>query len=173
MKKLVLILLCVSMVLSLTACGFSKRIVEAAENKAETVKTFRCDDLSIELTNDFMTMNFIDDTYNFIWGSGDVTVMGLYSEFEDDILQNMDVFEYAQAFRDNLSESDPSEVTLLDTIPTIEHTTIDEKGEKMIYLLAFYKAEHGIWLVTFGAEEDDYSEHYSDICKYAKTVKCN
>ena len=172
MKKIISILLCMVMVLSLCACDFAKDIIDLTVNDTAVAKTFECGSLSLELNSDFLTMDFVDDNYEFIWGTEDVTIMGLMTEFEQDVLDNMTALDYATLFREQISDFNPSEISNLDGIPIMEYTNAGDDGD-VTFLLTFYEATDGIWLVMFGADADVYSEHYTSFCEYAKTVRCN
>lgn len=172
MKKIIVCFIAIIMVLSLCACDFAKDLIDSSLNITARAKTFQCGSLSIELNSEFLTMNFIDDSYDFIWGTDEITVMGIFSEFDKETLDNMTALDYATIFRDQIAHVDPTEIADLDGIPTMQYTTTEDDDETTV-LIACYEATDGIWVVMFGVDADDYTEYYASICEYAKTVKCS
>lgn len=167
MKRILSILLCLTFLFSLCGCVFAKDLKDSTVNLVAKEKSFKHEDFNITLTSDFLTMDFVDESYDFIWGTEDITVMGLLVKLDDDILNGITAYDYAIAFCEEMQE--PVQVKTLDGIPITEYEA-ENKGNTYKYLVSFYKSSSGIWVVMFGAEPDDYSKHYSELCKYAKSV---
>ena len=99
MKKFFAVLMVVLLTFSLCGCDFLKDVSDMAQNKVAQAKTFEFDGLSIDLTTDFMRMNFVDEDYDFIVGTVGITIMGakwLNSETE---LGDFTVTEFAEYHR--------------------------------------------------------------------------
>ena len=69
MKKFITVILAVCFILSLSGCSFLKDVSDMAQNEIPQAKTFKADGLSIDLTTDFLNMDFVDKDYNFIIGA--------------------------------------------------------------------------------------------------------
>lgn len=174
MKRLISILICVAMMFSLCACDLVDDIADMTENVQAVPKTFEYNDFTIELTSDFLTMDFVDDEYDFIWGTTQITIMGLLAEMEPDVLENITAFDYATAYREEIKKAniEPSKIEDLDGIPVMKYTTDSAMGELSV-MTAFYKGSQGVWVVLYNVRTDIYDENYKAICQYAKSVKCN
>ncbi len=163
MRKIISVIACFAILFCLCSCGFDAENLDKLINGEPKVKVFQIDGLYIELNRDFMKMNFISDEYDFIFGDGDVTVLGLYSAVE-----GVTAEEYAEYFYESLEGADPAGVTKVGEVPTVGYTSVDDEVHR--YIVAFYETDGGIWSVTFGGEERSYNERYEDICKYIKSV---
>lgn len=169
MKKVASILMVLCLVVSLAGCDFLKDVADSA--KVEEPKTFEFDGISIELTTNFLRMEFISDEYDFIVGDEILSVFGIKVDTEGTDLEDMTATEYAQNFRTLMADYEPTEITFIDDIPTMQYTEGDE-DEKQTCAVTFFKGEKYIWLVCFAAAAEDFDDLYDDICSYAKTVKC-
>jgi len=165
MKKIISILVCVAILASLSSCAFARDFFDMSVNVVEKEKSFEYEDFSIMLTTSFLTVDFISEEYSFIWGDGDVTVMGLEVD-----LEGVSAEDYAVAFAENLGYADGECVGELDGIPTIEYEA-ENDGELFRYLVFVYESADGFWVVIMGSEEDIYEEQYENICKYARSVQ--
>lgn len=171
MKKIISVLICLCLIFSLCGCSFVKDITDSAV-KGKTAKRFDFDGVSIQLTNEFLRMDFISEDYEFVVGNEDITLMGMKTDFKDTALADYSAKEFAGYFKELMADSNPTEVKEDDGIPSIEYTT-REGDDNMTCILKFYKGSSSFWILCFTVEADDYSEHYPEICKYAKTVKCS
>ena len=171
MKRLLVVLLAVCMTFSLCACTFAKDVADSTLNIKAKAKTFEFDGISIELTTDFMRMDFISEEYDFIVGTETLTLMGIKMDNGETALGDMPVKDFAENFRSLMLDSNPTKITLIDNIPTMQYTA-SEDGEEQTIAVMFYKASDCFYVLCFGADSEDFNEQYEDICKYAKTVKC-
>ena len=171
MKKILALILVACMAFSLCACDFAKDLADSTLNIKAQAKTFDFDGISIELTTDFVRMDFISDEYDFIVGTETLTLMGIKVDSEDTALNDVSVKDYAESFRSLMLSSNPTEITLIDDIPTMQYTA-SEDGDEQTIAVMFYKGSDCFYVLCFGASSDTFKEQYKDICKYAKTVKC-
>ncbi len=171
MKRMVSIITVALLLLSLCACDFLKDAADMVENEEAKPKTFAFDGISIELTTDFLRMDFISEEYDFIVGDDVLAVMGMKVAFDDIDISNYTVKEFAENFHQAFEENNPTDLTDLDGIPVFQYRVIDEEDDQTM-AVTFYKAEDCFWLVMFGADTTDFEGVYADVCRYAKSVKC-
>lgn len=172
MKKLLSVLMAVCLMLSLCGCNFLKDVADMSANGTPKTKTFEFDGLSIELTTDFLQMDFIDEEYDFIVGSEKLTITGIKMLHSDTQFQDFTVSEFADYFRFSMDIENPTELTDLDGIPTMQYTAPSDDGEDQRVAMMYYKADDAFWILCFVTPADKFEGMYDKICKYAKTVKC-
>lgn len=172
MKKTLSILMAVCLLFSLCGCTFLKDVTDFALNDEAVAKTFRFDGISIELTTDFLRMDSLKENYDFVVGTDTLSVLGLKMPDAETGLRDFTVREYAENFHSLVEELGPDEVTEIDGIPMFKYRDTDEDGE-MTLALTFYRGSDCFWIIFFSAETENFDGFYSDICKYAKTVKCD
>jgi hypothetical protein len=169
MKKVIAVLICIGFVFTLCGCTFLKDVADSAG--IEKPKVFEYEGVSIELTTDFFRMDdLLSEDYDFVIGDGDVTVMGIKAVLDDAGQTTPD--EFAELYRSVISQQNPTEVTTLDGIPTFQFVMKENEEDDLKVAVMFYKGSGPIWVVTFATDVEDFNEHYDDICKFAKTVKC-
>lgn len=156
---------------SLCSCDFAKDVADSAINEKAKAKTFELDGVSIKLTTDFLRMDFVSKDYDFVVGDEELTVMGLEMDFDESEVESLTVLEFAEFFRSNMLDSDPTEVEEMSGIPVFEYRADSDDGEELTTAVMFYKGDDCFWAICFAAETDDFDELYDDICKYAKSVK--
>ena len=170
MKKFFAVILMLLLTVALCGCDFLKDVNDMAENPVAKPKTFEAEGISIELTTDFLQMGFVDEDYDFIIGDKTLTVMGekwLNSETE---LGDFTVNEFAEYHRFLLEQINPTELSDLDGIPTMQYKTPADDGGNITAAVTYYKTEDCFWVVTFAADSEKFSKIYDDICKYAKSI---
>lgn len=77
MRKFLSVLMVICLMFSLCGCAFLRDVADSTVNNDEKVKVFDFEGLSIELTTDFLRMDFISEDYDVIVGDGEITVMGI------------------------------------------------------------------------------------------------
>ena len=169
MKKLLAIFTVICVMFSLCGCVFLKDMADSAG--FEKPKTFEYDGLSIELTNDFLRMDFVSEEYDFIIGTEEITVLGVKVDVEDN--ENISDMDYAVAFRNAFIDNNPTELTEISSIPTLNYEFSDDNGKNQTAAVMFYKGTDCFWVVTFATLSNNFDELYDEICGYAKTVKCD
>lgn len=165
MKKILAVLMAILLIFTLCACDFLKDVKDMAENEVAQPKTFEAEGISIGLTTDFLQMDFVDKDYDFIFGDKTLTVMGekwLNSETE---LGDFTVAEFAEYHRFLLEKINPTALSDLEGIPTMQYTT-----EDITAAIMYYKATDCFWIVTFACDSDKFTNIYDDITQYAKSV---
>lgn len=172
MKKVISVLLCAVLMLSLCSCQFVQDLADMTQNGTPVAKTFEKDGFSIELDSSFLTMDFISEEYAFIWGNAHTTVMGLFVEYGDILPEGTAVETYAKAFRETLEGVTPSELRTEGGVFMLDYEGDAEDGGVMSILTSFHQAEDGIWIVMYSVPSDEYEERYETLCGYAKSVKC-
>lgn len=168
MKKVLALFMVICFMTTLCGCTFLKDVSDLSGK--EEPKTFQFDGVSIELTTEFLRMDFISKDYDFVVGTDDLTVMGVKAAMEDN--EEISVMDYAEVYHSVIADMNPTEITEMEGIPTLQCVMDDEDGEDTRVAVMFYKGTDCFWVILFAADTDDFSEHYNDICKYAKTVKC-
>ena len=171
MKKILSFLLVVCLLFSLSGCDFIADIADNAINDEVKPKTFEFEGISIELTTEFLRMDFISDDYEFVVGNGEISVFGMKLPFEETELGECSVQEIAEYFHSAMEEDKPTEVTQIDGIPTFQYSAVED-GETQTIAVMMYKAKDCFWMLLFGGETDDFYDEYDEICRYAKSVKC-
>ena len=171
MKKLIAVILAVCFIFSLSGCSFLKDVSDMAQNEIPQAKTFKADGLSIDLTTDFLQMDFVDKDYNFIIGNDDLTVMGEKWLNSDTELGDFTVGEFAEYHRFLLEKINPTILNDMDGIPTMKYTTTADDGGEITAAVMYYKSDDSFWIVTFAADTDKFLKLYDEICTYAKSVK--
>ena len=169
MKKILCILLALSLMLCFSAC-------DSVENTLETLvltanaKTFTVDELTLELTRDFMRMDILVPDTDFCISSGDVVIAGWRSALTQD--DRLSAWDYAESFRQVMQEPTMTAVTDLHGIPTMQYRTLDADGEAQTVLVAVYEGAQCLWLVEYVFDQEDYDELYPTVEQYALSVTC-
>lgn len=171
MKKLLAFALTICMLFSLTGCNLVADLSDSVNNTTPTEKTFDFDGLSIDLNTDFLRMEFIDDSFDFIVGDGDVTVMGIKVPFEGEDYSNITALDYAELFRDALTENAPTEVTSVSDIPQFEYATAQDDGAEQTNMVTVFKAEDCFWVVQFAFLSGDANDLRPLAQSYAETIE--
>lgn len=171
MKKVLSVVVVLVLCLSLCGCAFARDVADSTLNIKEKAKTFYFDGISIELTTDFLQMDFISDDYDFIVGTEDLTIMGIKLLNSETQMGDCTVDEFAENFRSLLLENNPTEIIKIDGIPAMQYISTEGDDVQTIAVM-YYKGSDCFWVLCFAAESDDFVENYNDICKYAKSVKC-
>lgn len=171
MKKTISLLLCFCLAFCLCGCDFLRDVADSA-NGEKTPKTFDFEGISMELTNEFLRMDFISEKYDFVVGNEKLSVMGIKMDSKESNLENLSVLEFAKFFRELMKDDNPTEVTEISQIPTMQYTTTDDDGENQTAAVMFYKGTDCFWIVCFVTKTDNFEESYEEICGYAKTVVC-
>ncbi len=169
MKKILALIMIVCLMLSLCGCTFLKDLSDSTRD--EEPKTFEYDGISIELTTNFVRMDFVSEEYDLVIGNDDLTVIGVKAVLDDG--GTTSAAEFAEIYRSVIEKHNPTEVTELDGIPTLQCIMKEDGEEDLKVATMFYKGSSCLWVVCFAADEDEFSGQYDDICKYAKTVKCD
>lgn len=170
MKRIISILVCVAILASLSSCAFVKDLMTRSVNLLEREKEFVFEDLSITLTTSFMTLDFINDEFSFIWGDGNVTVMGIEVDVGEEMIKEVSTEDYAAVYASELEGVSEDDIGDLNGIPTILYS-VDNGDGVFTYLICFYETSDSFWVVMLGSEEDIYEEEYDNICKYAASVQ--
>ena len=170
MKKFFAVLMAVLLTFTVCGCDFLKDVSDMVQNEVAQAKTFEFDGLSIDLTTDFMRMNFVDEDYDFIVGTGELTIMGEKWLNSDTGLEEFTASEFAEYHRFLLEKANPTELTDLQGIPTLQYETTGDDGAVIKAAVMYYKSTDGFWLVTFAGNSDDFEKAYNDICVYAQSV---
>ncbi len=172
MKKILAVFLTVTcLMLCLSGCSFFKDVKDLALNDEAMAKTFEFDGVSIELTTDFLRMDSLKEDYNFAVGSETMSILGLKMLDSETEMGNVTIKEFAEDFHSLMEEFSPEEITEIDGIPTFKYRNTDDEVE-MTLALTFYRGSDCFWIIFFSAESENFEGLYSDICKYAKTIKC-
>lgn len=172
MKKILAVILAlVCFMMCLSGCTFLKDVTDLVLNDEAKAKTFEFDGISIELTTDFLRMDSLKEDYDFAVGSETVSVLGLKMLDSETEMGNASVKEFAEEFHSLVEELGAEEITEIDGIPTFKYQSTEE-DEEITLALTFYRGKDCFWIVFFSAESENFDGLYSDICKYAKTVKC-
>lgn len=171
MKKVLAILTVISLMLCLCGCTFLKDLTDFTLNDEAVAKTFEFEGVSIELTTDFLRMDSLKGDYDFAVGTESMSILGLKMPDAETEMGDFTVLEYAEAFRTNVEELGPEAITEIDGIPTFNYRDSDEDGE-ITLALTFHRGSDCFWILFFSAESQNFDGLYSDMCKYAKTVKC-
>lgn len=170
MKKIFAVLLAFCLLFTLVGCDFIKDVADST--KIEESKVFDFDGISIELTTDFLRMDFVSEDYEFIVGNEDLTIMGIKIPNSETEMSQLTVTEFAENFRSLLMQNNEvTEIAEMDEIPTMQYCEDSDEGEQTVAMM-YYKATDCFWIVCFAAFSDEFDDMYDDICKYAKTVKC-
>ena len=171
MRKIFATLMAVYLIFSLCGCDFLKDVSDKAANDVAKPKTFEMDGVSIELTTDFLQMDFVDEDYDFIIGDETLTIMGEKWLNSDTELGDFTVQEFAEYHRFLLEKVNPTILNDMDGIPTMKYTTSKNKDEDITAAVMYYKADDCFWIITFACNSDEFLKIYNDICEYAKSVK--
>lgn len=171
MKKMICILLALMLMLSFSAC-------DSVENTLETLvltasaKTFTVDNLSIELTRDFMRMDILVPDTDFCISSEDVVIAGWRIDFDVNDAEDITAWDYAAVFREAMEEPTMTEVASLEGIPTMQYESVDADGDPQTVFIAVYESSQCLWLLEFIFDLEDYDELYPQVEQYALSVTC-
>lgn len=171
MKKMICILLALMLMLSFSAC-------DSVENTLETLvltasaKTFTIDNLSIELTRDFMRMDILVPDTDFCISSEDVVIAGWRIDFDENDAEDITAWDYAAAFREAMEEPTMTQITALEGIPTMQYKSVDADGDSQTVFIAVYESSQCLWLLEFIFDLEDYDELYPQVEQYALSVTC-
>lgn len=168
MKKILSAFLVFCLLLSLCGCTFLSDVADMGEK--EEPKIFEFDDISMELTTKYLRMDFVSEDYEFIVGNDVLTIMGTEVEFEDTDLAKLTVIEFAEYFRGLMVDNNPTEISEIDGIPTMQYTAISDSKEQTA-TIKYYKSDESFWIICFVIDSKNYEDLSDDIKKFAKTVK--
>ncbi len=168
MKKILSMLLTFCLLLSLCGCTFLSDVAEMGEK--EEPKTFEFDDVSIELTTKYLRMDFISEDYEFVVGNTELSIFGTKVEHDETDLQKLTVLEFAEYFRGLMLSNNPTEISEIDGIPTMQYIATEDSKE-YTNVVKFYKSDDSFWMISFVILSEKYDDMSDDIRKFAKTVK--
>lgn len=171
MKKVLAILMAFAMIFCVCGCNFAKDIKDKMDNDVPQPKTFEDTGISIELTTDFLRMDFVDEDYDFIIGNEIITIMGEKWSNNETGFEEFGLYEFAEYYRLLFESVNPTIVSDMEGIPTIKYTTTKKDGGDITAAVMFYESADSFWAVTFATDSDEFLKNYDDICKYAKSVK--
>lgn len=172
MKKAFSFGLIILICFSFCGCGFLGDVADMANNDEAVAKVFDLDGISIELTSDFLRMDFVNEDFDFIVGTEYLTVMGIKVDDDGSGIIDYSVLEFAEQFRSLLESDEPSEITVTDGIPTFQYRSVSDDVDQTNAVM-FYKGSDCFWTVSFITNTDVFDGTYDEILKYAKTVKCD
>ena len=168
MKKIIAALMVLCLTFSLCGCAFLKDISDST-GKVEP-KVFEYDGLSIELTTEFLRMDFLSEENEFTVGTEDLSIFGI--KIVEEGVEDISLEDYAETFHSMLEYDDVTSLTYLDGIPTMQYTEPDDLGNDTRIAVMVYKGTDCFWLIIFTAEPEVFDKEYDNIVKYAKSVKC-
>ncbi len=171
MKKILAVLMALCLIFSLCGCDFLKDVSDKAANDVAKPKTFEMDGVSIELTTDFLQMDFVDEDYDFIIGDETLTIMGEKFLNSETDFGDFSAQEFAEYHRFLLENINPTIISDLEGIPTMKYTTTKDDGKEITASLMYYKAKDCFWILTFATDSDKFLKLNKDINEYAKSVK--
>ena len=170
MKKLLAAVIVFCLAFSVIGCNFVKDISDSA-GKVKA-KTFEFDGISIELTTDFLRMDFLVEDYDFVVGNEDMAIMGTKILKDESGFDDYSLTEYAEYVYGEMEDLDPTGLTDVDGIPTVQYKSVED-GEEQTVVMMFYEGTGCFWVLYFGGDTNEVDAHYNDICTYAKSVKCD
>lgn len=174
MKKIIALLLCLTMLFSFASCEKS----DTTPNNDPQPVTITGpdfvynDELKLSLTEEFKQV--VCEGYAACYVSDKVTVYVIREDLTKltDEQANMSTLEYAEAFRYQNSYSKPSAVSTSSRIISLTGThTPDGKTDathKSLY--SMYKSSKAFWTIQFSCSVDDYSDLSRDFTKWAQSV---
>lgn len=171
MKKFFSLLIVSILLFSLCSCDSLEDALDALD--AAKIKTFQVENLSIDLNENFYRMDRLAEQFDFCISSEDMVIFGSRVDFAENDLSGVSLWDYAEAFRNNMDQSTMSELTDLNGIPTMQYEAYDNDNEKQIVFIALYEASDCFWMLQFISEKDDFRENAPLIHQYAQSVKCN
>ena len=171
MKKILCILLALSLMLCFSACDSIENTLETLVLTANA-KTFTVDELTLELTRDFMRMDILVPDTDFCISSGDVVIAGWRIDYDENELEDISARDYAAAFREAMDEPTMTEIADLNGIPTMQYQSINADDETQTVFIAVYESSQCLWLLEFIFDLEDYDELYPTVEQYALSVTC-
>lgn len=171
MKKFFCIILALSLMLCFSACDSIENTLETLVLTANA-KTFTVDNLSIELSRDFMRMDILVPDTDFCISSDDVVIAGWRIDYDENELEDISARDYAAAFREAMDEPTMTEIADLNGIPTMQYQSINADDETQTVFIAVYESSQCLWLLEFIFDLEDYDELYPTVEQYALSVTC-
>lgn len=157
-KKILACILSAASLLLFAGCG-TTNVKKAKE------KTFSVDGMNITLTKGFTKTDM--EGYTACFDSSEIAVFAL-KESADSTLSLLD---YAASILEANKSKTPSNIEMLDGVPTIEYTyKSDADNAEYKYLTFMYKAPDAFWAIQFACKTADYEENKPFFVKWAKTV---
>lgn len=174
MKKIIALLLCLTMLFSFASCETSDTTDDATpQTLTVTGPDFVYnDELKLSLSADFKQVNC--EGYAACYVSDKATVYVIREDLANltEAQANMTTLEYAEAFRYQNSLNKPSAVSTTSRIISLT-TTYTPDGEsdathKALY--SMYKSSKAFWTVQFSCSVEDYTDLSKDFTKWAQSV---
>lgn len=159
MKKIISLLMCALMLVSLASCN----------NITEEV--FTKDGFSITLTSEYREREF--ENYFVSYDSKNILVAVIkepFSAFEN--FGDYTLTQYADLMKLNCTKDNitPSDVTEKDGVTYFEYSFFNKDGVSYKYLTAMYKGDDAFWTVQFAATLSDYEGFKVQMLEFAKSV---
>ena len=165
MKKILSVVLALTMLLSFASCFGSEKATEGESKK------FTAEGMTITLTDSFKKTE--QEGYTVCYSAKDVLVVALKEEFTlQEGFENLSIIEYADLVYANNASKNPSDITSEDGLTIMEYTFFNEEYDQTYeYLSVMYKSSDAFWLVQFSCVEDDYDDNRDSFIKWAKSVE--
>lgn len=154
MKKVLLIAICICLVF-LVGCGSG---------------VFTTNGMTITLTTEFSEKSVSGVTA--VYDSEKIGVLCYKLPFETNPdYQDMTVGEFAEYYREQKSELNPSDVSVDDGVTYVEFENKESDGVNYTYCTTFFVANDGVWTILFFAKSEEYPGLKQTILGYARTVR--
>ena len=158
-KRILCVLIIISMVLSMTACGAPKE------------KQFTVDELRITLNSSFR--NAKKDGYSGTFQSSDIVVV-VQRESKSDInklVGEINMSDYENMALTGNASRNPSQVFRENGFSYLEYDYTDQDSKKTYsYFTSFHESDKAFWTLQFICLKDKYQQYKSQFIEYAASV---
>ncbi len=159
MKKILALLMCALILVSLAACNNI------------TDEVFEKDGFSITLTSEFAEKAY--ENYFVCYDSKNIAVFVLKESFSSlEGFENYSLTEYADLMKLNCTKdgNTPSDITVVEGVTYFEYSFFNKEGESYKYFTALYKGDDAFWTVQFASPLSGYEGFKAEMIEFAKSV---
>ncbi len=164
MKKLLLIILTLSAILSCVACGSGEDAVN------EQKFTYGENEFSITLTDAFIQKDY--QSYTVCYEASDMVIFVLKEPFSlMDGLDGYSTLQYAGLLREANSAHSPTAISTEDELISFEYGYFNkDENITYTYFTTAFKGSDAFWTVQFACKSENYETLKSEMIKYAKSI---
>ncbi len=159
MKKIISLLMCALILISLAACN------------NVTDELFEKDGFSINLTSEFLEKEY--ENYFVSYDSKNILVTVIKEPFSAlEGFGDYTLSQYADLMKLNCTKDNiaPSDVTEKEGVTYFEYSFFNKEGTSYKYLTAMYKGDDAFWTVQFATPLSEYEGFKIQILEFAKSV---
>ena len=133
-------------------------------------KQFKCDEMQITLTDEFMKVPVAD--FDACFANGDITILVTRDDFGVmDGLENYSLQEYGELSLELYDLAEVTEIKENKGITYFDYVAENEEENSTYYYYAtIFKSEDAFWTIQFAATSEDAEQYMPQIIEYSETI---